>query len=257
MALSTAPLSFLGEIDPATGKVDNSASELNGQSVRGQVLVFPMARGSTVGPYVIYGAGKRGVGPVAMVVKEADAIVASAAVIAKIPCVDHIDIDLFRQGEQVEVDATGGSVVLSDVKETRVVTAILQDSNRKILLLKRSSKVGSYAGRWAGVSGYLERVAPLEQAYKEVEEEVGIRRDRLTLVREATPVYARHEKEVFVVQPFLFRVQGPKVQLDWEHTEYEWVDPGEIRRRETVPKLLEVWHALEGSEARGKAAPAP
>ena len=44
----------------------------------------------------------------------------------------------------------------------------------KILVLKRSGKVGSYQGAWAGVSGYVEEdEQPLDTALKEVEEETG------------------------------------------------------------------------------------
>lgn len=244
VALSTAPLSFLGEIDPATGKVDNPSSELHGRSVADQVLVFPQARGSTVGPYVLYGAGKRGVGPRAMVVQEADAIVASAAVIARLPCVDEIDIDLFRSGEEVTVNATDALVDFPKLKATPVVTAILQDAEGRVLLLKRSEKVGSYRGLWAGVSGYLEGSSPRSQALREIGEEVGLGPGEVTFLREAPPVYTRHEEEVFVVHPLLFRARSTEVRLDWEHTEHAWVDPHEIAKRPTVPKLTRVWERL-------------
>ncbi len=255
VALSTTALSFLGEIDPATGKVDNSASELHGQTVTDRVLTFPQARGSTVGPYVIYGAGKRGVGPKAMVVQEADAIVASAAVIARLPCVDGIDIDLFRQGEEVTVNATEAFVEFPHVKASPVVTSFLQDDKGRVLLLKRSKKVGSFQERWAGVSGYLEGKPPREQALREIREETGLAESEVKLVREAPPIYTRHENEIFVVHPFLFKVRDPKVKLDWEHTEFEWVDPAEIGKRPTVPKLDKVWGALSAPVTASATAP--
>ncbi len=255
VAKSTIPLSFLGEIDPLTGRVDNASSELNGRTLGGAVLAFPEARGSTVGPYVIYGAGKRGVGPVAIVVERADAIVVSAAVIARIPCVEGVDMDLLVDGETVHVDGEKGTVELPGVKESPVVTAFLKREDGKVLLLKRSQKVGSFQGRWAGVSGYLETPQPSEQAFREIEEETGLGRQDVRLERAGPTLFARRGGEVFVVHPFLFRTSRDKVRIDWEHTEYEWVDPAEISRRETVPKLDRAWRSVAPGEAGGETDP--
>lgn len=247
VALSTAPLSFLGEIDPVTGRVDNPASELNGKVITGQVLVFPEARGSTVGPYVLYGARKRNTGPAALVVHQADAIVASAAVIARLPCVEQVDLDLFRAGEEVVVDGSKGTVEVPGVKGVPVVTALLLDPSGRVLLLKRSGNVGTYTGRWAGVSGYIEGGAtPREQVLQEVHEELGLDAESLQLLGEGRPVYVREPDHVFEVHPFLFRVPSDTpVTLDWEHTESTWTLPSEIAKRETVPKLSQVWRELE------------
>lgn len=245
VALSSASLSFLGEIDPATGRVDNPASELNGRTVTDRVLVFPQARGSTVGPYVIYGARKRGVGPVAMVVHEADAIVASAAVIARIPCVDGVDLDLFRDGESVVVLGDEGAIDFPQVKGAKVVTAMLEDEQGRVLMLKRSETVGTFQGLWGGVSGYLEAPSALEQAYREIEEETGLPRESLTMAREARPVYARHESTIFQVHPIYLRASRTEVRLNSENTDFAWVSPSEIEGRPTVPKLREVWKCLQ------------
>ncbi len=247
VAKSTVPLSFLGEIDARTGKVDNASSELNGRLLGGTVLAFPEARGSTVGPYVLYGACKRGVGPVAIVVESADAIVVSAAVIARIPCVDHVDLDLLHDGEMLTVEGDAGSVELPGVKEEAVVTSFLQRPDGRVLLLKRSRKVGTFQERWAGVSGYLEGRDPEEQARREILEETGITRDGLEKVSEGGPVYAREGERIFVVHPFLFRTRSEQVRIDWEHTEFEWIEPEEMRRRNTVPKLWRAWEEVRSA----------
>ena len=44
------------------------------------------------------------------------------------------------------------------LQEKRVVTCFLE-SEGEILILYRSEQVGSYQGRWAGVSGYVETTA--------------------------------------------------------------------------------------------------
>jgi len=41
------------------------------------------------------------------------------------------------------------------MEEKHVVTSFLEYDN-KILILRRSQAVGTYQGKWAGVSGYIE-----------------------------------------------------------------------------------------------------
>ena len=161
-----------------------------------------------------------------------------------IPVVADIEPDLVREGERVEVNGSKGTLSIDGVEETRVVTAILQRPDGRILLLERSGRVGSFRGRWAGVSGYLEDPTPLDQAYREISEELGITPERLTLAASGAPVLAREGARVYVVHPFRFTVESTELRLDWENVRAEWVDPGELRRRPTVPKLDRVWAAV-------------
>ena len=49
-----------------------------------------------------------------------------------------------------------------------VITCFMENQG-KILLLRRSSQVGSYPRKWAGISGYLpEGHSALSQAYLEI-----------------------------------------------------------------------------------------
>jgi ribose 1,5-bisphosphate isomerase len=122
-----------------------------------------------------------------------------------------------------------------------VVTSFLRFDER-ILILRRSSSVGSYQGRWAGVSGFLEEGEdPLQRAKIEIEEEVGLGNGQANLIRSGEPLRALDEKKdiVWIVHPFLFETAGQKIRLDWEHTESRWIDPDELPKYETVPKLKE------------------
>jgi 8-oxo-dGTP diphosphatase len=166
-----------------------------------------------------------------------------------VPVVGGVDPDLLREGETVEVDGTNGTLTIVGIEEVGVVTAILERADGRILLLERSAKVGSFQGRWAGVSGYLEDPTPLDQVYREIREEVGIQREDLMLRSSGMPVMARDGARVFVVHPFRFEVRSDELTLDWEHVRAEWVLPEEIRRRPTVPKLDRVWEAVAPAEA--------
>lgn len=160
------------------------------------------------------------------------------------PVLARLDADLFREGEQVAVDGDGGSVTIAGVTEVGVVTVFLERSDGAVLLLQRSEQVGSFRGFWAGVSGFLEDPTPIDQAFREVREETGLERSDLRVAASGAPVMARDGSRIFVVHPFRFRADRTEVRLDWEHTRSEWVDPAEIRRRPTVPKLDRVWAAV-------------
>lgn len=101
------PISFLGNVDPATGVVVDPGHELCGKCLAGTVLIFPGGKGSTVGSYVIYQLKKRGVAPAAMINLRSEPIVAVGAIIASIPLVDKVPGEVLRlpSGTRIEVDA--------------------------------------------------------------------------------------------------------------------------------------------------------
>jgi len=121
-----------------------------------------------------------------------------------------------------------------------VVTCFLESENQ-ILLLRRSQQVGSYQGRWAGVSGYIETTAD-EQALTEIAEETSLSGEEVKLVRKGKPL-AIEDKELgvrWIVHPYLFRIKDrDKIKIDWEHKEARWIAPQDINDYPTVPELKE------------------
>src|SRR5438132_11515287 len=120
---SPAPFSFVGGVGPATGWIVDGATGIAGERLEGRVFAFPTGKGSTVGSYVLYGLGKRGHGPIAIVNRRADAIVAVGATLAGIPMVDRVDVGGLRTGDRMVVDGGRGTVELPDIQGKRVVTA--------------------------------------------------------------------------------------------------------------------------------------
>ena len=110
--VSRSPIGFYGGIDPKTGIVIEKGHELEGKCVKDKILVFPQGKGSTVGSYVIYGLKKNGVAPAAIVNKETETIVATGTILAGMPCVDRIDIDRIKTGDNLVVDADNATVEL-------------------------------------------------------------------------------------------------------------------------------------------------
>ena len=126
------------------------------------------------------------------------------------------------------------------MRSRRIITAFIKN-NDKILILKRSEKVRSMKGLWSGVSGIIENdEIPTNRAKIEIFEEVGIKENKINLVKSvekikiSSPQYENHEWEVF---PFLFETNETEIKLNWENSEYKWINVNELKNYETVPSL--------------------
>ena len=135
------------------------------------------------------------------------------------------------------------------LRRTPVVTAFLRYGDR-VLVVRRSRKVGSYPGRWSAISGYLEDSTPLQQALREIREETGLGDEAVRLVAAGEPldVPAPELDTCWVVHPFLFDISDPgAVRLDWENIELRWVTPEQLCELPTVPALVEALSAVMGA----------
>jgi predicted aconitase with swiveling domain len=108
--VSEMPISFYGGVDPSTGVVMEKGHQLNGQSVKGKILVFPQGKGSTVGSYTLYRMKKNGNAPVGMINKECETIVAVGAIISEIPTIDKVDIFKIKTGNRVSIENDTASI---------------------------------------------------------------------------------------------------------------------------------------------------
>lgn len=115
--VSLKPISFLGGVDPADGKIIEKKHDLCGMCIKDKVLCFPHGHGSTVGSYVLYSLAKNGLAPKAIVNQTADPVVVVGAIIANVPMIDQVDIRKIRTGDTVEVDACKGLVKILRRKE--------------------------------------------------------------------------------------------------------------------------------------------
>jgi translation initiation factor 2B subunit (eIF-2B alpha/beta/delta family) len=118
---------------------------------------------------------------------------------------------------------------------THVVTCLLRHDGR-VLLTRRSDAVGTYTGRWAGVSGYVEGDPSdaLGDARREIREETGL---DATLVRAGKPLEVDDGDRAWTVHPFLFEAAARDVRPNEELADWEWVHAPAMRDRETVPGL--------------------
>lgn len=100
------------------------------------------------------------------------------------------------------------------------------------------------------MSGSVDENTAQDQAYREIAEETGLTADDVELVGNSDPIEVTDEElsRQWLIHPFLFRVLAEsKIRLDWEHTEYLWIEPDRIQDMETVPKLKETWDQLQSA----------
>ncbi|WP_396611538.1 NUDIX domain-containing protein [Haloferax sp. S1W] len=117
-----------------------------------------------------------------------------------------------------------------------VVTAFLRHRGR-ILLTRRSDSVGTYSGKWAGVSGYVEGDPKdaEDDARRELEEEVGV--TDAVLASTAKPMHITTGDREWTVHAFMFDVNHRDITPNEELAEVEWVHAPVICERDTVPEL--------------------
>ncbi len=127
------------------------------------------------------------------------------------------------------------------MRKINVATSFLENDS-KILILRRSDKVRTMKGKWAGISGYIEEnETALERALKEIQEEVGLKKEDVQLVRAGEPLQVPDKEQdiLWIVHPYLFKTSNTEIKLDWEHDEYRWIDPADIAKYDTVLMLRE------------------
>jgi predicted aconitase with swiveling domain len=101
-------------VDPETGMVTEKGHPLEGKDISGSVLVFEHGKGSTVGSYVLYALSRNGHAPAAIINAEAETIIAVGAIIAGIPMVDRIPVQLAElpAGKMAQVNGDDGTVLI-------------------------------------------------------------------------------------------------------------------------------------------------
>lgn len=116
------------------------------------------------------------------------------------------------------------------------VTSIVINKG-KILLLKKSPKDWNYPNKWSFCSGYAKEFQSAEDnALREVKEETGLNAE-IVKKGKIFEIKDGKSKKIWVVVPFLCKVNSRNIKLDHENTEFKWVDCRDIKKFETVPGL--------------------
>lgn len=135
--------------------------------------------------------------------------------------------------------ATLGSPVAAP---TREVVAVTVRHAELTALFRRSSGVGSDAGLWHCITGFVEPgVAPLDQARLELTEEAGYP-DSMTQRLVLGPVLELRDQRQnqWLVHTYRLDVASTQVVLNWEHDDVRWLAPTQLASVPTVPWLDDV-----------------
>ncbi len=111
--VSQMPIDFRGTINAETGVVRQSGHDLEGKSVPGKILVFPMYRGSSSAPYSFLELVRFKTQPAGIINVHTINVCAIGAILANIPMMDKLDgnpLELIKTGDYVELDADQGIV---------------------------------------------------------------------------------------------------------------------------------------------------
>jgi len=106
-------LSFWGEVDAVSGKVIAVGHPLEGQSLRGRVLVIRSTKGSSGTPMILNLAKLEGNAPVAFVNIEIDSLAVLGCIVNRIPFLTDLELNPFariKTGDHLVVDGNAGIV---------------------------------------------------------------------------------------------------------------------------------------------------
>jgi predicted aconitase with swiveling domain len=115
----TEPLSLWGGMDPSSGEIVDAHHPQRGAKLRGRVLVMPAGRGSSSSSSVLAEAVRLGTGPAAILIANADLILAIGAAVADelyqrslaVVEIDTRDLASIPDGAHIEVAADGSILV--------------------------------------------------------------------------------------------------------------------------------------------------
>lgn len=120
-------------------------------------------------------------------------------------------------------------------EKRKVAAAVTRDSaTGKLLILKRDKLMRENPGKWEFPSGRVQDETVEEAALRELREETGLEgTPELT----GAPFDVVLDGETNEISPVLVEVKEMEVELSFEHSEYRWIEPGELEKYETVPGL--------------------
>lgn len=119
--VTKSPLGGFGCFNFGNGELLDVNHEWCGQSVKGKVLVFATASGSSAWTIAHQALRFAEVGPIAYVVRENNPQTALGSIVARVPCIANFDQDpteLIENGDWVKVDADMGTVEITKKRGT-------------------------------------------------------------------------------------------------------------------------------------------
>ncbi|MFW9916596.1 MAG: aconitase X swivel domain-containing protein [Candidatus Thorarchaeota archaeon] len=111
--VSKMPFSFLGDLEIETGKIMVKGHDLEGQSIKGKIFVFPTGKGSTAGPNIAFLAKLKGNVPAGIILSEAEPVIAMVGIMNDIPMMHKLEkdpVEVIQNGDYVKMDVDKGMI---------------------------------------------------------------------------------------------------------------------------------------------------
>ncbi|MBI2106215.1 NUDIX domain-containing protein [Candidatus Woesearchaeota archaeon] len=133
-----------------------------------------------------------------------------------------------------------GRIDYSNSDKAPVVTIFVKFGD-KILLLKRSDKVATYKGKWNTIAGYLDEIKSIkDKILEELREEIGVNEKNIKFIeiKNSYKLVDNKINKTWIVHPVLVELkEKPEIKLDWEHTEFRWINYRDLKNYDIVTDL--------------------
>jgi 8-oxo-dGTP pyrophosphatase MutT (NUDIX family) len=119
------------------------------------------------------------------------------------------------------------------------VACLVKNKENKILLLKRSPEKSVYPNLWAIVAGgclHDDKDVELD-AQREIQEELGL---NLTIIKRSKGLKLNQDGNLSIVYPFLFEYTKGNIILNYEHSEYKWINMEDLNQFQLVPGMRDI-----------------
>lgn len=123
------------------------------------------------------------------------------------------------------------------ILRTRAVAAGVLLKDKKILIMKRGNDAPRYPSTWDFIGGQIHEDESAEDCIvREAKEECGldVRIKKWSKSFEIIDEYGR-----VIVIPYLLESDSDEVKLSFEHSEYKWIDPKELKKYECATDIYQ------------------
>ena len=98
-----------------------------------------------------------------------------------------------------------------------------------------------YKNKWNAIAGYLDEVRLIkDKILEELREEIGVDEKNIKFIEVKDPYKSIDNKinKTWIIHPVLVELnKKPEIKLDWEHTEFKWINPEDLKGYDFVKDL--------------------
>nr|WP_202411787.1 DUF126 domain-containing protein [Paracandidimonas lactea] len=98
------------DLDRVTGIISRIGHSVEGESVKGKILVIPTSKGGVAGGWAFFDLLHKGIAPLALVFGKLNPVMVQGAVLANMPITEGWDKDLvqlLKTGDTITIDPEG------------------------------------------------------------------------------------------------------------------------------------------------------